>query len=55
MVFGKMFTSGRSLPARITRAKKDFAIKLNFKDMKFPVKIRDLHKIEKRILLSLVF
>ena len=27
---------------------KDFANKLDFKDIKFPVKIRDIHKIEKR-------
>ena len=34
-------------PARITKADKDFAKKLDFKEMKFPVKIRDIHKIEK--------
>ena len=33
-------------PARITKADKDFADKLNFKDIKFPVKIRDIHIIE---------
>ena len=35
-------------PARITKADKDFAKKLDFKDMKFPVKTRDIHKIEKK-------
>ena len=32
----------------ITKADKDFAKKLDFKDIKFPVKIRDIHKIGKR-------
>ena len=35
-------------PARITKADKDFAKKRDFKDIKFPVKIRDTHKIEKK-------
>ena len=35
-------------PARITKADKDFAKKLDFKDIKFPVKIRGIHKIEKK-------
>ena len=35
-------------PAKITKADKDFAKKLDFKDIKFPVKIRDIHKIEKK-------
>ena len=35
-------------PARITKADKDFAKRLDFKDIKFPVKIRDIHKIEKK-------
>ena len=34
-------------PARVTKAGKDFAKRLYFKDIKFPVKIRDIHKIEK--------
>ena len=43
-------------PARITKANKDLANKLDFKDIKFPVKIRDIRKIEKkRILFALVF
>ena len=33
--------------ARITKADKEFARKLDFKNMKFPVKIRDTNKIEK--------
>ena len=33
-------------PARITKGDKGFAKSLDFKDMNFPVKIRDIHKIE---------
>ena len=39
--------------ARITKADKDFPKKLDFKDIKFPFKIRDIRK--KRIPLALVF
>ena len=39
--------------ARITKADKDFAKKLDFKDTKFPVKIRDIHKIEKNNSISI--
>ena len=42
-------------PANITKANKEFTKKLDFKDIKFPVKIRDIQKIEKRILSALVF
>ena len=34
-------------PATITKANKDFANRLDFKDMKFPIKIRDNQKIQK--------
>ena len=34
-------------PARITKSDKDFAKKLDFKGIKFPLKIREIHKIEK--------
>ena len=34
--------------ARITKAVEDFAKKLDFKDKKFTVKVRDIHKIEKK-------
>ena len=40
---------------RITKSDKDFRKRLDFKDMKFPVKIRDIHKIEKMIPSALVF
>ena len=32
--------------ARITRADKNFAKKFDFKDIKLPVKIRDIHEFE---------
>ena len=35
-------------PARITKADKDFARRLDFKDIKFPVKIRDILKIKNK-------
>ena len=42
-------------PARITKADKDFAKKLDFKDIKFPVKVKDIHKIEETNPSPLVF
>ena len=42
-------------PRRITKANKDFAKKLDFKDIKFPVKIRDIQVIEKKNLTQLAF
>ena len=35
-------------PRRITKADKDFTKRLDFKYIKFLVKIRDIHKIEKK-------
>ena len=35
-------------PARMTKPDKGFAKRLNFKDIKFPVKTRDIDKIEKK-------
>ena len=35
-------------PARITKADKEFDKKLDFKNIKYPLKIRDIHKIEKK-------
>ena len=34
--------------ARITKDDQNFAKKIGFKDIKHPVKIRDIHKIEKK-------
>ena len=42
-------------PAGITKADKDFTKKIDFKDIKFPVKTRDIHKTEKKNLLALAF
>ena len=35
-------------PAGMKKPDKDFDKKLDFKDIKFPVKVRDVHKIEKQ-------
>ena len=35
-------------PAKIAKADRDFEKKLDFKDIKFLVKIKDIHKIEKK-------
>ena len=35
-------------PARITKADRIFAKKVDFKEIKFPVKVRDIYKIEKK-------
>ena len=42
-------------PARITKTDNEFARRLDFKDIKIPVKIRDIQKIENKILLVLMF
>ena len=36
------------IPRRIRKVDKDFPRELDFKDVKFVVKIRDIHKIEKK-------
>ena len=48
MVFGQIRKSCRAdhHPARIAKADKYFAKKLDLKDIKFPLKVRDIHKIE---------
>ena len=35
-------------PARITKADKDFSKRLEFKEINFPAKITDIHKLEKK-------
>ena len=42
-------------PARITKDDKDFPKKRDFKDIKFPLKIKDMHKIGKKNRSALVF
>ena len=41
--------------ARIRKGDKDFARELDFKDIKIPVKIRNIHKIEKNSIEISVF
>ena len=48
MLFSDLLTSCRSSSSKNWKADKDFARKLNFEDLKFPVKIRDIHKVEKK-------
>ena len=40
-------------PARITKAGKDFAKKVDFKGTKFPVKVKDIYKVEKKNSISI--
>ena len=40
-------------PARITKADQDFGKTLDFKDIIFPVKIRDINKIENKSSISI--
>ena len=42
-------------PARITKTDKDFSKNFDFKDIKSPVKVRDMHEIEKKNSIALVF
>ena len=42
MVHSPYLNSTDHNPRRITQADKDFAKKLDFKDIQFPVKIRDI-------------
>ena len=42
-------------PARIIKVDKDFAKTLDFKNINFPVKIRDIHKIENKNPSALAF
>ena len=53
MVHSPYLNSTDHNPRRITQADKDFAKKLDFKDIQFPVKIRDTHKIEKKDSISI--
>ena len=51
----RFFNPANHHPERIRKADKDFAKRLDFKNIKFPVKTRDIHKIEIIILLTLAF
>ena len=50
----RYFNSADHNPRRTTKADKDFANRLDFKDLKFPVKIRDICKIETKRIPSLL-
>ena len=47
-MFGLILNPADHNQIRTTRADKDFGKRLDFKDIKFPVKIRDIYKIEKK-------
>ena len=53
MVFSQILKSCRHNPRRITKADKDFGKRIDFKDIKHPVKIRDVHKIGKKSSISI--
>ena len=41
-------------PGKISKVDKDFPIKLHFKDMTIPFKVRDIHKIEKNNTIGII-
>ena len=48
MVFSQILKYWRLSSGKNYKADKDFAKKRDFKDIQFPVKIKDIHKIEKQ-------
>ena len=48
MEFGQILQSSKTSSNKNYKGDKDFAKKLDFKDIKFPVIIRDIHNIEKK-------
>ena len=53
MIFGQILKSCR--PRRIAKADENFANRLGFKDIKFPVKTGHSHKTEKKNSSALAF
>ena len=51
MVFAHIYPANYN-PVRIKKVEKMFESELDFKDIKFPVKIRDIYKIEKNGVVS---
>ena len=47
MVSNQIFNLYEKKILRIRKIEKEFVGKCDFKDIKFPVKIKDIHKIEK--------
>ena len=54
MVFSKELTPSDPHSARIRKVEKLYRDKLDFKDMKFSFKVRDIHKIGRKISPALV-
>ena len=54
MQFSQILTPADHDPARTTKNETDFSEKLDFKDITFLVKVRDICKSERRILSTLV-
>ena len=48
MVFDQILTSCNHNPRRIRKVDRDFVREVDFKEIKFPVKITDIHKVEKK-------
>ena len=46
MVFSQICTSCRLSPCKTAKADQEFSKRLDFKDIKFPVRTRDSHKID---------
>ena len=55
MMFDRYLNPADQNLRRVTKADKDFAKRLDFKDIKFSVRIRDIHKIKKRSTSVLAF
>ena len=53
MVFNRVFTSCRQNPPRMRKSDKDLKRELDFKDIKFLVKIKDIHKVQKKNCISI--
>ena len=48
IVFSQILTFCEKSPAIMRIAVKDFARKFDFKDLKCPIKIKDIYKVEKK-------
>ena len=53
MMFDRYLNPADQNLRRVTKADKDFAKRLDFKDIKFSVRIRDIHKIKKKKSISI--
>ena len=52
-MYSQILKSRDHHPVRNVKADKDFVKKLDFKDVKLPAKIRDIHKIKKNNSISI--